>query len=91
MKVCVLGLGVGYALACCLAEAGYQTVGVDIDPNVVAKPRKDGSVDRLFSNKRVATRVRINLTLRTDYTDSLPSRVRAWQAGRGWLQGKLTE
>lgn len=48
----MIGLGVGYALACCLAEAGYQTVGIDIDPKVVANPRSDASVERLFAKGR---------------------------------------
>jgi UDPglucose 6-dehydrogenase len=45
----VIGLGVGYALACCLAEAGYDTVGIDIKPEIVDKPRMDSSVKRLLS------------------------------------------
>ena len=66
-KVAVIGLGVGYALACCLAEAGYETVGVDIDPNRVANPRKDPSVHRLLSNRRLKGRIDRNLTLTTNY------------------------
>jgi UDPglucose 6-dehydrogenase len=67
MKVAVLGLGVGYALACCLAEAGYTTIGVDINPKVVAKPRKDPSLKKLLGDKSVFRRIKKNLTLTTDY------------------------
>lgn len=66
-KVSVIGLGVGYALACCLAEAGYRTVGVDIDPRSVAHPRKDASVERLLKRRRVRAQVAKNLSLTTRY------------------------
>lgn len=68
LKVSVIGLGVGYALACCLAEAGYQTMGVDVDPKVVANPRSDPSVGRLFARKGVKKRIQQNLKLTTDYS-----------------------
>jgi UDPglucose 6-dehydrogenase len=68
LKVSVIGLGVGYALVCCLAEAGYQTVGVDVDPKVVANPRSDASVGRLLARKGVKERIRQNLKLTTDYS-----------------------
>lgn len=64
----MIGLGVGYALACCLAEAGYQTVGVDVDPKVIANPRSDASVGRLFARKGVRKRIQQNLKLTTDYS-----------------------
>jgi len=44
----VVGLGVGYALACCLAKAGYDAIDVDINPDVVAGPRIDISVRNLL-------------------------------------------
>ena len=67
-KVGVIGLGVGYALACCLAEAGYETVGIDIDPEVVANPRIDPSVERLrkYDSKHRNNIDRL-LQLSTDY------------------------
>jgi len=68
LKIAVLGLGVGYALACCLAEAGYETIGVDIAPKMVADPRKDASVQKLSRNKAVHRRIEKNLTLTTDYS-----------------------
>lgn len=64
----MIGLGVGYALACCLAEAGYQTLGIDVDPKVVANPRSDASVGRLFARKGVKKRIQQNLKLTTDYS-----------------------
>ncbi len=64
----MIGLGVGYALACCLAEAGYETVGVDVDPKVVANPRSDASVGRLFARKGVKKRIQQNLKPTTDYS-----------------------
>ena len=68
IKVGVLGLGVGYALACCLAEAGYRTVGIDMNPQVVANPRLDPSVKRLLQyDKRHRKRIDRNLRLSTDY------------------------
>jgi UDP-N-acetyl-D-mannosaminuronate dehydrogenase len=66
MKVAVLGLGVGYALACCLAEAGYETIGIDINPGVVANPRKDRSVIRLLRDKNARKRIEKNLRLTTE-------------------------
>lgn len=68
MKVSVVGLGVGYALACCLSEAGHQTIGVDVDPKVVANPRSDASVRRLLARRGVKNRVRRVLRLTTDYS-----------------------
>lgn len=68
LKVSVIGLGVGYALACCLAEAGYETFGIDVNPKVVANPRSDASVGRLFSRKGVRRRIQQNLKLTTDYS-----------------------
>lgn len=67
-RVGVIGLGVGYALSCCLAEAGYPTIGIDISPEVVAKPRMDPSVKRLLQydsdhRKNIAR----HLKLSTDY------------------------
>lgn len=66
MRVAVIGLGVGYALACCLAEAGYRTVGIDINPDVVTNPRKDASVFRLLRKRGARRRIERNLTLSTD-------------------------
>ena len=68
IKVGVIGLGVGYALACCLAEAGYETVGVDISPQVVAKPRVDSSVKHLYEYDNEHRRnIGSHLQLSTDY------------------------
>jgi len=67
-RVGVIGLGVGYALACCLAEAGYQTVGIDIKPEVVAKPRMDPSVSRLLNyDAQHRKNISSHLELSTDY------------------------
>ena len=68
MRVAVIGLGVGYALACCLSEAGYHTIGIDVNPDIVANPREDASVRRLLKNKGARKRIRENLTLTTDYS-----------------------
>jgi len=67
-QVGVVGLGVGYALACCLAEAGYSTVGVDIDPKVVAEPRMDPSIRRLLEfDAQHRRNINKNLRLSTEY------------------------
>ena len=67
-RVAVVGLGVGYALACCLAEAGYNTVGIDINPEAVGNPRMDASTKRLVEldhqHRRNIGRL---LRLSTDY------------------------
>ncbi len=69
-KVGVIGLGVGYALACCLAEAGYRTIGIDISPQVVAEPRMDPSVRRLLEyDRKHRKRISSNLELSTDYEE----------------------
>jgi len=65
--IAVLGLGVGYALACCLAEAGYEVTGVDLDPHVLASPRRDRSVDELLNI--AGARISSNLKLTTDYSE----------------------
>jgi len=67
LRVSVLGLGVGYSLACCLAEAGYKTVGIDIDPEAVASPRADPSTDKLLKGKAIRNRIERNLRLTTSY------------------------
>jgi len=69
MKVAVIGLGVGYALACCLAEAGYNTLGLDIDPTIVANPRRDPSISAVTKAKSSKIRVERNLRLTTSYDD----------------------
>jgi UDPglucose 6-dehydrogenase len=67
-KVGVVGLGVGYALACCLAEAGYDTIGVDISANVVANPRIDPSLKKLVEHDdRNRRNISSHLNLSTDY------------------------
>jgi UDPglucose 6-dehydrogenase len=67
-KIGVIGLGVGYALACCLAEAGYETVGIDTNCEVVAKPRIDASVKRLLKyDGRHRKNIRTKLELSIDY------------------------
>ncbi len=67
MKIAVIGLGVGYALACCLAEAGYDTIGIDIDPRIVKNPRKDPSIKRLLLKK--SKTIEKNLKLSTSYSE----------------------
>jgi len=68
IKIGVIGLGVGYALACCLAEAGYDTVGIDISPEVVANPRVDASVVRLLEHdSKHGRNIGGHLQLSTDY------------------------
>ena len=61
----MLGLGVGYALSCALTEAGYDVVGVDTNPEVVKKPRKDPSVERLLQSSEWI-RQRLKLTNNVD-------------------------
>jgi UDP-N-acetyl-D-mannosaminuronate dehydrogenase len=68
MEARVLGIGVGYSLACYLAEAGYDTVRVDIDPRVVANPRVDASTQRLLECDRTDRKnAQKRLKLSTDY------------------------
>jgi len=67
LKIGVLGLGVGYALSCALAEAGYVTVGLDTDPEVVANPRRDPSVETLLARKASRKRIEKNLRLTSSY------------------------
>ena len=69
MKVGVVGLGVGYALSCALAEAGYTTVGLDINPDVVADPRRDPSIQSLLSNRAARRRIEKNLKLTSSYDE----------------------
>lgn len=64
MKIAVLGLGVGYALSCAIAETGHDVVGIDIDPEVVKNPRCDKSVATLL--KRAGNRINQRLELTTD-------------------------
>lgn len=67
LKVSVIGLGVGYALSCALAQTGYQVVGLDLNPEIVERPRRDKSLDRLLRDSRIASVVRKNLHPTTDY------------------------
>jgi nucleotide sugar dehydrogenase len=69
MKVAVIGLGVGYALACCLAETGYKTVGLDINPKAVASPRRDPSLGEILAGKASRRRIEKNMKLTTSYND----------------------
>jgi len=69
LKVGVVGLGVGYALSCALAEAGYTTVGLDINPDVVADPRRDPSIQSLLSNRAARRRIEKNLKLTSSYDE----------------------
>jgi nucleotide sugar dehydrogenase len=66
LKIAVIGLGVGYALACCLAEAGHDTIGIDIDPSIVKHPRQDPSIKKLLLKKSKI--IERNLKLSTDYS-----------------------
>ncbi len=66
-RISVIGLGVGYALACVLARAGFQVVGVDVNPQVVAKPRRDKSLDILLNDETSKVIVEKNLRLTTTY------------------------
>jgi nucleotide sugar dehydrogenase len=72
-KIAVIGLGVGYALSCALAEAGYEVVGVDVNPDVVRNPRRDASVARLLQHHKILQRIREHLVLTTDYNKILGS------------------
>jgi UDPglucose 6-dehydrogenase len=67
LKIGVVGLGVGYALSCALAEVGYMTVGLDINADVVAHPRRDPSIESLLSNKMSRRRIERNLKLTSSY------------------------
>lgn len=67
MKIGVVGLGVGYALSCALAEAGYMTVGLDINAAVVANPRRDPSIKTLLARKASRKRIEKNLRLTSSY------------------------
>jgi len=69
----VIGLGVGYAYACSLAEAGYEVVGIDINPDVVKNPRRDASVTRLLEDSNRMRKIREHLILTTDYDKILGS------------------
>lgn len=62
-----MGLGVGYALSCALAEAGYVTVGLDINADVVANPRREPSTKSLLSHKSSRRRIEANLSLTSSY------------------------
>jgi len=66
MRIAVLGLGVGYALSCALAETGYDVVGIDTNPSVVANPRADGSVTTLLEKKSDFIEQHLNLTTKYD-------------------------
>jgi len=66
-KIGVVGLGVGYALSCALAEAGYMTVGLDINPAVIANPRRDPSIETLLARKASGKRIERNLRLTSSY------------------------
>ncbi len=66
-KIAVLGLGVGYALACALAEAEYKVIGLDIDPNLIKKPREDSSVKDL--KDKFQDQIQNNLILTSNYSD----------------------
>jgi UDPglucose 6-dehydrogenase len=65
LKVAVLGLGVGYALSCALAEAGQEVIGIDSNPDVVRNPRRDKSVESLF--EKAGERINSHLKLTTDH------------------------
>jgi len=67
-KVGVIGLGVGYALSCALAEAGFDTIGLDINPEVVKNPRRDPSVEKLLSDKETRIRIEKKLKLTASYS-----------------------
>jgi UDPglucose 6-dehydrogenase len=67
LKIAVVGLGVGYALSCALAEAGYVTVGLDINAAVVAKPRRDPSVETFLERRVSRKRIERNLRLTSLY------------------------
>ncbi len=64
MKVAVLGLGVGYALCCALAETGHDVVGIDISQEVVRNPRRERSVETLL--EKAGGIIGKHLTLTTD-------------------------
>lgn len=66
MKIAVLGLGVGYALSCAMAETGYDVVGVDTNPDVITNPRADRSVKTLLEKKSKYIEQHLSLTTKYD-------------------------
>lgn len=66
MKIVVLGLGVGYALSCAIAETGYDVVGIDTNQSVVANPRADRSVKTLLEKKSDYIEQHLKLTTKYD-------------------------
>ena len=62
LNVAVLGLGVGYALSCAIAETGHNVVGIDTNPEVVKNPRADKSVDFLLGKTRERIGKNLKLT-----------------------------
>jgi UDPglucose 6-dehydrogenase len=66
LKIAVLGLGVGYALSCAIAETGYDVVGIDTNPSAVANLRADRSVKTLLENKSDYVQRHLKLTTKYD-------------------------
>ncbi len=67
MKISVIGIGgVGYSMTNILAAAGFNAIGVDIDPKVLESPSADASVIRFI--KRYKSKIKENLILTTDYS-----------------------
>lgn len=62
LKIAVLGLGVGYALSCALAEAGYYVLAIDVNAEVIKNPRRDKSVDFLIDKARKRIEEHIEFT-----------------------------
>lgn len=66
-KIAVIGLGVGYGIACIYASRGYPTVGLDINPEVIKNPRLDKSEIAFIKNYKEYIDESLKLT--TDYKD----------------------
>ncbi len=67
-KVSVVGLGVGYSVACLLACAGFPTIGLDSNPKSVRNPRKDKSLDSVLKKQSNRDKIENHLKLTTDYS-----------------------
>jgi nucleotide sugar dehydrogenase len=67
VKISIIGLGVGYSLGVTLASIGIKTIGVDINPQTVAKPRFDATIAKILHDKDA--QVKKNLVLSTSYAE----------------------
>lgn len=74
-NVAVIGMGVGYTVACLLAHASYRVTGLDLSPEVLRKPRRDRSLERLLGRRGARMKVERNLVLTSEYEAIAPSEV----------------